>query len=138
MADGIMLDVSGLEAPIRELEARGKGINHLLPIIAQDLIAAVEDVYEEEGPGWEDLKDSTKKARRGSSYKILNDTGVMIGSTSPRFGSNWAEAFAGASYADFHATGTENMVQRNPFDLGPFEEGLLRDVADLILEDVTR
>jgi hypothetical protein len=140
--DGILLDTRDIEVPLRDLVAKGKGVGHLLPIIAQDLVSAVDDVYEAEGPGWQDLADSTKKARRGDSYKILQDTEVMVGSTDIGSGTTgsgfWVEAFAGASYADFHATGTANMPQRNPFDLGPFEEGVLRDVADLILEDVTR
>jgi phage gpG-like protein len=136
--DGILLDTSELAGPLQELEARGRGISHLLPVISEDLKAAVEDVYEEEGPGWKDLADSTKKARRGDSYKILQDTSVMILSTGTNLGADWAEAFAGASYADFHATGTKNMAQRNPFDLGPFEDPFLRDVADLLLEDLTK
>jgi phage gpG-like protein len=130
------VDTSELVAAIAELEARGKNVSKLTPAIAEMLVSAVHDVYDAEGPNWQDLADSTKEARRGTSYKILQDTGVMAGSTAPSHGSDYAVAFAGAAYADFHSSGTVNMPRRDPFDLGPFEEVVLKDVADLVLMEV--
>jgi phage gpG-like protein len=138
MADAITVDTRELAGTIVRIKSDAMmGIRHAMPIIAESLVAAVSDVYEAEGPGWADLQDSTVKQRRGSSYKILQDTGVMAGSTSPGYGADWAEAFAGTSYADFHATGTRHMVKRNPFALGPFEADVLEEAADVVAQHVT-
>lgn len=134
----ISVDNTELRRILEDLGQRGRSaVAHLMPVIADMLKTAVDDVYDAEGPGWPDLAESTKQARRGSSYKILQDTGVMAASTGVEHGADWAEAFGGASYADFHATGTVNMPARNPFELGPFEGPLLDEVADLILQEVT-
>jgi phage gpG-like protein len=134
----VKLNTQELNAVLADLENRGRSLSHLMPVVSQILKAAVDDVYDAEGPGWQDLAESTKLARRGSSYKILQDTGVMAGSTGVRHGPDWAEAFGGAAYADFHATGTSRMVKRNPFDLGKFEDEVLREVADLLLQEVAQ
>lgn len=149
-----------LEAFLANLQARGNAVRAILPIIGQDLKAAVEDVYAAEGPGWPPLKGETlaarrkgkssiriiigedggwKKAPKGSkkgrkapaSHKILQDSGIMAASTDVKVGDNWVEAFAGVSYAEYHARG-EGVPVRNPFDLGPFEDGVLADAADLV------
>jgi len=113
-------------------------VSRLMPSIAEMLVSAVSDVYEAEGPGWKDLEESTKQARRGTSYKILQDTGVMAKSTSAGHGADWAEAFAGAAYADFHVRGNDRLPVRNPFDLGPFMQDVLDDTEALILTEVAQ
>lgn len=132
------VDTSALAGVLSQLEARGKNVRGILPIVGEMLIAAVSDVYEAEGPGWPGLAESTIAARRGggAGAKILRDTGVMAGSTGVELGDSWAEASAGVSYADFHAKGTSRMPKRNPFDLGPFEAGVLDDVAALLAAEV--
>jgi phage gpG-like protein len=133
----ITVDTSELQAAVRQLEAKGKNVGRLMPVIAEMLVSAVSDVYEAEGPGWQDLAEETKQARRGSSYKILRDTGVMAGSTTPGHGADWAEAYAGAAYADFHSRGNAHLPRRDPFDLGPFMDDVLDDVENLVLLEVT-
>lgn len=134
----ISLDNSEVLGAIQQLEAKGRQITHLMPVVAEMLVAGVADVYDAEGPGWKDLADSTKQQRRGTSYKILQDTGVMAGATAPAHGSDWAEAFGGAAQTIFHVTGTKYMSARNPFDLGPFLQDVLNDVGDLVLSEVTK
>jgi len=133
----IHVDIAELRAAVEQLQAKGKAIGHLMPTVADMLVTSVSDVYEAEGPGWRDLAESTKLARRGTSYKVLRDTGVMAGSTAPGNGPDWAEAYAGAAYADFHSRGTVNMPRRDPFDLGPFMDDVLSDVEALILTEMT-
>lgn len=132
----ITVDTSELKAAVAQLEAKGKSVSRLMPVIAEMLVAGVNDVYEAEGPGWKDLAESTKQARRGSSYKILQDTGLMA-NTQAGNGADWAEAYSGAPYAGFHVTGTQHMPRRDPFDLGPFMEDVMLDVEDLVLTELT-
>jgi len=110
----------------------------MMPVVAEALKSAVDDVYEAEGPGWTPLAESTIEKRRGTSSKILQDTGVMASSTMTRYGQDYAEAWAHVGYAKYHASGTERMPQRNPFDLGPFEADLLADVAELLAAEIAR
>jgi phage gpG-like protein len=137
----VRVDTSEIAGTIYRLQAKGKALSGLMPAFAEELVSAVSDVYEAEGPGWYGLAESTmysmRKSRR-TSYKILQDTGAMAGHTSPGYGGDWAEAYAPESYADFHATGTRFMRKRNPFDLGPFEEEVLESLADMALIEVTQ
>lgn len=138
MPDVVRVDSQELAGAVYQLRARGQALSKLMPAFADALVAAVGDVYEAEGPNWPDLAESTKQARRGSTYKILQDTGIMAGSTSPGCGIDWAEAYAGVAYADFHATGTERMPKRNPFELGPFETDVLEDLAQMAVDEVAK
>jgi len=127
---------SNLARVLREMRQQSEKVHTLLPAIAEMLVSAVEDVFEAEGPGWEPLAESTLKARRGTSHKILQDTGLFAG-IDPAWGDTYAEAAAGVSYAIFHVEGTVHMPKRNPFDLGPFESPLLDEVASLITTEIT-
>jgi phage gpG-like protein len=121
-----------------KLERRARSLSRVMPVTAEALVAAVSDVYEAEGPGWEPLAASTLKQRRGSSAKILQDTGVMAASTTPSHGNDWAVATAGEPYAEFHATGTRHMPKRNPFDLGAALDPVLEDIADLLAQEAVK
>lgn len=128
---------SNLNRVLTGLRQHGEKVSELLPTIAEMLVGAVHDVFEAEGPGWEPLAAATLAHRRGSSHKILQDTGAFAASIDPQWGGTYAEARAGVSYAIFHVTGTSRMPKRNPFDLGPFEQPLLDEVAHLLTESVT-
>jgi phage gpG-like protein len=135
----VQINIDSLDVlkAIGDLEARGKALTGLTPVIAQMLEAAVADVFDAEGPGCKDLAESTQKGRRGTSYKILQNTGNMAGSVTGAHGSDWAEAFDGSGYGNFHVTGTKFMPVRDPFNLGPFLKDVLDDTADLLLEAVS-
>lgn len=132
----VTVETAELKKIFQELQAKGKQSSRYMPTIAEMLVAGVADVYDAEGPGWQDLAESTKKARRGSSYKILRDTGLMS-ATEAGNGPDWAEAFSGAPYADFHVRGNANLPKRNPFDLGPYLQDVLDDAEDLLLTELT-
>ncbi len=123
---------SNLSRRIAEIEAKGKNVDKALPVIAEMLVGAVQDVFEAEGPGWEDLADSTRRARRGTSHAILQDTGLLADLIAPSYGSTYAEAVDGTTYGHFHVTGTRRMPKRDWTDLGPFEAPLLDEVAQLL------
>jgi phage gpG-like protein len=134
MADLEIRVESTLNKELAAIAAQGRSIDKALPIIAEMLVGGVHDVFEAEGPGWEPLADSTVARRRGTSHKILQDTGIMAGSISPQHGSTWAEAVDGTSYGIFHTSSAprEKIPLRDFFDLGPFEGPLLDEVADLL------
>jgi len=131
-------DFGELAGVIATFEKKGKNLGRMMPVVAEALKSAVDDVYEAEGPGWTPLAESTIEKRRGTSSKILQDTGVMASSTMTRYGQDYAEAWAHVGYAKYHASGTERMPQRNPFDLGPFEADLLADVAELLAAEIAK
>jgi phage gpG-like protein len=132
----VSVDTRELMDIVHRFEERGRNVSRLTPAIAEIFVSGVSDVYDAEGPGWKDLAGSTQRARRGSSYKILQDSGVMAGSTTAIYGSDWAGAKAGASYADYHARGNANLPRRNPFDLGPFLDEVLDETEDLLLREL--
>jgi len=138
MPDLVRVDSSELVHAIYQYQGRARNLRRVLPAVGDALVAVVSDVYEAEGPDWEPLTDATKSQRRGSTEKILQDTGVMKDSTERAVGADWVEALGGAAYTDFHATGTRFMPKRNPFDLGPFEEDFLEDAADMFADEVVR
>lgn len=126
-------DFTELAGVVASFEKRGNNLGRLMPEIAQILVSAVDDVYDAEGsPKWEPLAESTMARRRGTSYKILQDTGVMAASTMPAYFQDMAEAWANDGKAKYHAEGNENLPRRNPFDLGSFEAGVLSEVAALV------
>jgi len=123
---------SNLQKVLLDISAHGKSIDRALPVVAEMLHGAVNDVFEAEGPGWEPLSDATKAARRGTSFKILQDTGLLAGSLEPSYGSTYAEVVDGTTYGHYHVTGTKRMPKRDWTDLGPFEEPLLDEVAEFL------
>lgn len=132
----IRVDNSELASVLFQIEAKGRSLGGVMPQIAQVLQSAVRDKFDQEGPGWKDLAESTKKARSGSSYKILQDTGELAKSVDTGYGSDWVEAFAGVSYAIFHSAGTETMPRRDPFDLEASKaiwDDAQKDILELVL-----
>jgi phage gpG-like protein len=133
-------DFGELAGVIASFEKRGKNLGRMMPQVAEALKSAVDDVYEAEGPNWEPLLAATMERRRGTTAKILQDTGVMAASTMTKYGQAYAEAWAHVGYAKYHASGSKDgtLPQRNPFDLGPFELPLLEEIADMLVEEAIK
>lgn len=77
------------------------------PVIAENLVFHVQEVFEKEGavagkPRWQDLAESTKAKRRGTSYVILQDSGLLAGSITAHSEGPIAEAFSNVPYAGYH------------------------------------
>ena len=138
MADAVRVDASELVSAVYRLRAKGGNLRGVLPVLGEALVAAVSDVFEAEGPNWEPLAESTKRGRRGTTHKILQDTGLFAASLEKATGADWVEARSGVAYGEFHATGTSRMKKRNPFELGPFEKDFLDDAADVVAREVTQ
>lgn len=138
MSSGVKVDARELERVVLRFETNARNLDRVLPSIAEILVAAVGDVYEAEGPNWPEFAPSTIRQRGGmGAAKLLQDTGVMSGSTTGETGSNWAEARANVPYAKYHVNGMGVPV-RNPFQLGPFEAPALAEVAELLLDEVVK
>jgi len=108
------------------------------PVIAEILVAAVQDVFESEGFGkWPELADSTIAQRRGGpgqAIKILQDSGLLAGSINPESSPDSASAFTNVPYGAWHVIGTEHMPKRDflevDADLVQFE------AAEVLLEAI--
>lgn len=133
MADLSITTESELGKVLAGIAGKGQSIDRHLPVIAEMLVSAVHDVLEAEGPGWPELADSTKRQRRGSSYAMLQDTGLFASSIAPSYGSTYAEAVDGTTYGHYHVTGTRRMPPRDWSNLGPYEGPLLDEVAKMLV-----
>lgn len=132
----VTVDMTDLERLLKGYRRRAERLHRLTPTVAEILVAAVEDVYEAEGPDWAPLAESTLRQRRGTTAKILQDTGEMAASTTPGSSGLVAEAFAADPKAEFHAIGAGDLPVRNPFDIEAFEQGVLSEVEQLLLDEV--
>lgn len=136
-----LLDIkadSTLEDVLRQFREQGHDLSPFLPAAGALLAAAVSDVFDAEGPGWEPLAEVTLKARRGSSSRILQDTGVLAASVTSvdnvQQGADFVEVVDGTTYGYWHTVGNKRMPKRDWTDLGPFEQPLLEDVAEMLSE----
>lgn len=137
MADTVTANAEELVGAVLNLQTRARNLDRVLPVIADMLVSAVDDVYQAEGPGWDPFAPATVRARgEMGAAKLLQDTGLMATSTIGETGANWAKAKTTIPYAKYHVTGNARLPKRNPFDLGPFEAGVLDEVADLLLDEV--
>lgn len=103
---GVMVrtDTRELQRLFAELADLGGDLTDVNALIAEDLVAAIHDVFEAEGPGWE-------PTQRGG--KILQDTGNLVNSISPDSGPTYALAFSDVPYGVYHVTGTDVMPARD-------------------------
>ena len=142
MASNVQVDtdVHELQLVLRGMGLRVRRLGQLMPAVAEALGAAVDDVFDAEGPGWEELKPATLAHRRkqGRGAKILQDTGQSAALIGTGYGQDFAEARAGTDYLIYHVTGTKHLPVRNPFDLGPFEEPLLKEVEQMVFDEVEK
>jgi hypothetical protein len=134
---------SNLESVLRQFREQGHDLSPFLPVAGALLVAAVSDVFDAQGPGWEPLAEATIKARRNSdasSIQILQDTGVLAASVTSvdnvNQGADFVEVVDGTTYGYWHTVGTKRMPKRDWTDLGPFEQPLLEDVAEAMMESL--
>lgn len=138
MSDGLKLEFKSgktFQRYLKKLQTQGRGIGDISPIIAEEMRAMVLDIYEAEGPGWEPLAEITQALRRpAEKHKILQDTGVMVGSTEAFSDAKAAGVRSESPYLIFHVQGTSKMKKRDPFAI---DWGKLLDRADqIIIEEV--
>lgn len=103
---------------------------------AEILRAMVDDKFESEGPGWDELSPATILRRRVGGSRILQDSGHLAGSLTAYAGADFAEVYTNVLYAKYHLTGTENMPARDFLDID--EEKALEAISNMILETIAR
>ena len=107
MNKAVEIDMSRFVEMLRRWEKKGHELRRITPTVAAILVTAVEDEFNTEGAstgGWPPLAASTLARRRGTSAKILQDTGVLAGSIRPDYGSDWGAAATDVPYAIYHVS----------------------------------
>jgi phage gpG-like protein len=119
----VEMDSPEIDELLDDLGAKGANLAPVMAIIAEDLVAAVSDMYETQGHGtWPPLAPSTIAKRRGSgsgqsTFNPMQDSGRLAGSTEPNHGPDFAEATTNVDYVRFHLDGGPIIPKRNPFEI---------------------
>lgn len=132
----IDVDDAQLRAALQLLQAKGDDLTPSMQVIADMLVAGVQDQFDSQGGGaWPGFADSTLRRRSGGV--LLQDTGRFAGSIRAKYGADFAEATTDVSYAVHHVYGAPkaNLPRRDPFDI---DEDVFEDAADYILEQVSK
>ena len=96
---------------LAEQTRRLKNLKPVMQIVAQDMQTQKDLNFRKEtdpdGKPWKDLKDSTKKARRGTSYRILSDKAILKANSSYKLKTDNKSASIGTNlkYAPVHQFG---------------------------------
>jgi len=132
MPDDVILESRALELALQHFERRGKNLSGITPVIAEMLVAAVDDVFEAEGPGWQRHAASTIAKNGGRDYPLLQQRGNLRGSIHGEHGPDWAMAATNVPYVIFHVSTAPRTIipERNPFKV---RETVVDDVVDLVL-----
>jgi phage gpG-like protein len=130
----IEFDASGITKELHKLARKAKNVGSVNQQLAEILHLMVMDKFEDEGPGWPDLSDSTLRSRRYSqSPKMLQDTADMITSILPDSGPEYAEVFTNKEYARYHLEG-EGVPQRDFFAIDI--DKALQTMTEILLEEI--
>ena len=138
----VTIDASDIVDQIDEFRERGGNLAPIMAVIAEDLVSGVSDQYETEGGGrWPPHKVwsrgwKTGRGGRGGArqtHKLMQDTGVLAGSTEPNYGADFAEATTGVEYIVYHLDGGPIIPKRNPFEI---EDEVFDEAVETLLEYV--
>lgn len=137
MATSNVVDISDLITVIEGMGQRGEDLSAPMGVIAEMLVARVNDKFESGGPGWAPLADSTLANRRGGSAQILKDTGRLAASIQPESGSDYAEAATDVEYAVYHVSDApRSKIPKRDF-LDVLDDGALDEAAETIMTFLT-
>lgn len=137
----ISLDASKLGEIFKQLQQEYAGsAPRAMQQIAMILVGAVDEEWQTEGHGeWKELAASTLRKRRkhGAGAKILQDTAIAVGSVTPVYDAESAEAYTNVPYMIYHTSDEPRTIipYRNPFDV-PQDE-VLDQAADILLTLMT-
>lgn len=135
-------DASALTKLMRDFGTRGGNVGNLTPVIAEDLVSCILERFELQSGfsqgAWEALEDSTIDARRVSkSPKMLEDSGVLLGSITPFDDAETAEAYTNVPYAKYHVS-AEPRTKIPLRDFTDIDFAAVSDrAAELVLAELT-
>lgn len=139
MATSNVVDISDLLGVLAEYEDAAENLSEPMAIIAESLVARVNDKFESGGPGWQRLAASTIAGRRkqGRGAQILKDTGRLAGSIEPQSGSDYAEASTDVEYAVYHVSDApRTKIPKRDF-LDVLDDDMLDEAAATIIDYIT-
>lgn len=143
----VIVDVNELTASLRVMAERGQNSAAVNQQVAQILELHVDDKFRDEGPGWAPMRELTLRLRRGSTGKLLQDTGHLA-QISSDYGPDFAEVFTNVEYAKYHLKGPRKLVPlyhktgvwhlpvRDFFDIDV--PAALSEVAELVVIEFAR
>ena len=116
----IKIELSGIREARRELERLDERISNYAPFwrsVAIPLIKRqISETFDQEGPGWSPLSDSTLKSRLYPGLPILQQTGALRSSLvdNPiiRISQNQLTFGSNNPYIQYHEQGTVKMPAR--------------------------
>ena len=150
MASGAEVDTKELDRELKKIGQRVTDYSPITPVLAEILVAWVNDSWEsagfgtwaplhpstirrrrQKGLGAQILKDTGRRRQKGLGAQILKDTGRSAASVQAASGPDWAQAATDVSYMAFHASDAPRTVipLRNPFDV---EEQAWPDLAEAL------
>ena len=129
------VDVAEVRQVLQRYERRVGDLSAPLSVVAEMLVAAVSDKFDQGGPGWPPLAASTLAKRRGSVAQILVDTGRLAASIHGDAGPDFAEAATDVRYAVYHVSSAprSKIPLRDFFDL---PEDVFEDISRFLLEEL--
>lgn len=134
----VTFDASPLEDVLDEYAKAGKNLRDAFGAIADDMLHLVSEKFEQEGPGWKELAETTLARRRkaGRGAKILQDTGRLAASMTAESGDNFAEVFTNVEYAKYHASPDARTLipLRDFFDIDM--DDVQAEAADMLLAEI--
>lgn len=105
----VIVDVSELTATLRRMSERSQNSSGMNQELANILELHVDDKFRDQGPGWAPMRELTLRLRRGSTGKLLQDTGHLA-QISSDYGPDFAEVFTNVEYAKYHLKGPRQLV----------------------------
>lgn len=123
---------------VGRLRAAGSRLGPIFAVIAELLVARVQEEFESEGHGkWPPLAKSTLARRRkhGRGAKILQDKGLLAASIEAYSGDDYAEAATDKAYAVFHVSDAPRSIipLRNFFDV---PDEAFDEARDVLLQGI--
>ena len=136
----VAVDTTELEKKLAGWRKRTADLTPVMAVIAEHLVAAVNDQFESAGDGkWAPLAPSTLKKRRkeGRGAQVLKDTGRFAASIRADAGPDFAEASTDVGYAVYHVSEAPRALipLRNPFDL---PDEVLDEATDILVAELLR
>lgn len=146
--DGVTLDLRELDHALEQIGSAGAELGgELMAAGAEMLVSEVLEVFEKQGAvagqqHWADFwwrregLPKPKGRRWQGSLKLLEDTGVLVGSITPFSEAMVAEAFTNVPYAGFHVSDRpRRKLPKRDFTAIDFDRAQ-KDFADLILSQL--
>lgn len=141
----VQIDTSDLDEALAAIHDAGAELaGNLMQVGAEILVAEVLEVFEQEGAvgghgrwpefAWErDGLPRPQGRRWQGNLKLLQDTGVLVGSITPYAEQGVAEAFSNVPYAGYHVSRRpRKKIPLRDFTLIDFDKAQ-REFADVIL-----